>query len=102
MELEKKYYEAMDDDFNTALALASVFELSKTINRMVDENDESSLPLIVYGRDLFLSLAQGIGLLLDDPAMFSQNEKTRHLTRVGLDALAVERMIEERVQARKG
>jgi cysteinyl-tRNA synthetase len=100
-EQEKKFYEAMDDDFNTALALASVFELSKTINRMLDEHDESSYPSALYARDRLLSLAQGIGLLNDDLSAFSGKEKTRHLTRVDLDVPTIERMIEERTQARK-
>jgi cysteinyl-tRNA synthetase len=100
-ELEKRFYEAMDDDFNTALALASVFELSKTINRMLDEHDESSYPSVLYARDTFLSLAQGIGLLHDDLTAFSEKERTRHLTRVDLDVATIGRMIEERTQARK-
>ena len=99
--LEKRFYEAMDDDFNTALALASIFDLSKTINRMIDGRDERKLPSIAYGRDLFLSLAREIGLLLDDLSLFSQHEKARHLAGAGLDAAAVERMIEERAQARR-
>ena len=100
-ELERKYYEAMDDDFNTALALASVFELSKMINRMLDEHEESSYSSVLYARNKLLSLAQGIGLLHDDLTAFSDKEKARHLARVGLDAPAIERMIEGRVEARK-
>ncbi|MDR2017745.1 MAG: cysteine--tRNA ligase [Syntrophobacterales bacterium] len=100
-DLEKKYYDAMDDDFNTALALTSVFELSKMINRMLDEHDESGYPSALYARDTLLSLAQGIGLLHDDLTAFSEKEKTRHLVLVDLNVPAIERMIEERVQARK-
>ena len=100
-ELEKSFYEAMDDDFNTALALASIFELSKLINRLLDERSKRVLPSVAYVRDLLVSLGREIGLLYEDLAAFSEKEKTRHLTRISLDVSEVERMIDERVQARK-
>jgi cysteinyl-tRNA synthetase len=100
-EAEKRFFEAMDDDFNTALALASVFELSKMINRMVDDCDESCFPSVFYARDALVKLANEIGLLNDGPDSFAEKEKARDLSRVGLDAPAIEKMIEERVQARK-
>jgi cysteinyl-tRNA synthetase len=101
VEVEKKYYEAMDDDFNTALALATIFELSKTINRLLDEQKEGGLPFIIFARDLLLTLAQGLGLLCDDVSAFGQKEKARHLNRAGLDEAAVGALMEERIEARK-
>ena len=100
-EIEKKFYEAMDDDFNTALALSYVFELSKMLNKLIDEKDESSLPFIAYTKSVFASLANLLGLLNSDFATFDSQEKVRHLTRVGLDVSTVESLIRERVVARK-
>lgn len=99
--LEKEFYEAMDDDCNTALALAHVFELSKMINKMVDEGDESSAPHIAYVNNLFLSLANLLGLLNDDLNTFESQEKMRHLTREGLQLSLLEESIRERTEARK-
>jgi cysteinyl-tRNA synthetase len=99
--LEKEFYEAMDDDCNTALALAHVFELSKMINKMVDEGDESSVPHIAYVNNLFLSLANQLGLLNDELNTFESQEKLRHLTREGLQLSALEENIRERTEARK-
>lgn len=48
--LEAKFISAMEDDFNTALALASVFDLATAINRMLDEGNRSVLPFVVRGR----------------------------------------------------
>ena len=101
LELEKRFYEAMDDDFNTALALASVFELSKMINRMLDEQDKNTFPTIIFTRNILLSLAQELGLLHEDLNVFGQREKDRHLNRVGLNETAIEKIIEERIEARK-
>ena len=55
----------MDDDFNTALALSSVFDLATAINRMIDEGAAVALPYIVRGRDLLVSLARLLGLLTE-------------------------------------
>jgi cysteinyl-tRNA synthetase len=100
-ELEKKFFEAMDDDFNTALALSYVFELSKNINKLVDDRKESTVPLIVYANNILLSLSDTLGLLKDDFARLETQEKTRHLRRVGLDSAFVENAIRERIEARK-
>jgi cysteinyl-tRNA synthetase len=100
-ELEKRYYEAMDDDFNTALALSYVFELSKMINKLLDDDPKINTPFVLFTNRLFLSLANTIGLLLDDLASFTSTEKMRHLIRIGLTQDALEKMIVERAQARK-
>lgn len=100
-ELEKRYYEAMDDDFNTALALSYVFELSKMINKLLDDDPKINTPFVLFTNRLFLSLANTIGLLLDDLASFTSTEKMRHLIRIGLTQDALDKMIIERAQARK-
>jgi cysteinyl-tRNA synthetase len=100
-ELEKRYYEAMDDDFNTALALSYVFELSKMINKLLDDDPKINTQFVLFTNRLFLSLANTIGLLLDDLASFTSTEKMRHLIRIGLTQDALEKMIVERSQARK-
>ncbi len=100
-ELEKNFYEAMDDDFNTALALSYIFELSKILNKMTDDDPKLNAPFILFTNRLYLSLAQALGLLLDDLASFNNTEKTRHLIRVGLTEDALEKMIAQRAEARK-
>ncbi|OPY72728.1 MAG: Cysteine--tRNA ligase [Syntrophorhabdus sp. PtaU1.Bin050] len=100
-ELEKLFYEAMDDDFNTALALSYIFELSKMLNKLLDEGSPVDRPFIVYTYRLFTSLARMLGLLSSDLLTFGSTEKTRHLKRVGLTPEVLEKMIEERTQARK-
>jgi len=100
-DIEARFYEAMDDDFNTALALSAVFDLTTLINRLMDEGSDSALPFIVRGRDLLLSLANLLGLLTDDIAAFMRYESHRHLARVGLDEAQVEGAIRDRAEARR-
>ncbi len=99
--LAQRFYEAMDDDFNTALALSSIFDLATAINRMMDEGDRAHLPSIAKARDLLLSLARGLGLLTQDVEAFTRDETRRHLIAVGLDASAIEDAIRERIEARR-
>jgi cysteinyl-tRNA synthetase len=91
----------MDDDFNTALALSYVFELSKNINKLVDDKNENTVALIAYANNTLLALSDILGLLKDDLVTLESEEKIRHLTRVGLNSAFVENSIQERIEARK-
>ena len=100
-EIEGRFHEAMSDDFNTALGLAALFDLSRVLNRMVDELDESNRPALAHGEQLFTSIGSSLGLLGEETAVFSRGETLRHLRRVGLDEAAVQKAIEDRSEARK-
>ncbi len=100
-EYEKLFTEAMEDDFNTALALSYIFELSKMINKLIDQKGENSSPIVFYSRNVMLGLANTLGLLQDDFETFESKEKERHLARLGLTAQKIEEMINERIEARK-
>ncbi|HXV21805.1 MAG TPA: cysteine--tRNA ligase, partial [Desulfuromonadales bacterium] len=70
--LEDKFAEAMDDDFNTALAIGHLFEAVRGMNRLITENrfDECSLSLAVLrdARSKLLKLGGVLGLFTSDPA----------------------------------
>lgn len=99
--LETKFYEAMNDDFNTALALAYLFDLSRILNRMVDDHDESSIPYLVSTHQAFMGLAAVLGLMTDDLDSFADRVKVQHLARIELDLHTLESAIAERAEARK-
>ena len=61
-----QFIEAMDDDFNTAQALASLFDLARDINRFSDEGYS-----IIRGKQVLLELANTLGLTLKLPEMAS-------------------------------
>ncbi len=58
----------MDDDFNTAQALASLFDLARDINRFSDEGYS-----VVQAKRLLSELAGVLGLTLKAPEMPSLN-----------------------------
>ena len=74
---------AMDDDFNTSLAISVLFEIATEINR----EKNSKLAKLLY------TLANTIGLLSSNPQQFLQSG-------VELSAQIIEEMIAKRNQAR--
>ena len=93
-QMVKKFAEAMDDDFNTALAISYIFDLSKEINRMVEKKDESALGLIASAEAAYESMAGTLGLLEDTLESLESQGKLKHLTRMGLDVPFIENAIQ--------
>ena len=84
----KRFKEAMDDDFNTAIAVAALFDLATEINRGGDATLTSQLR----------ALGAVLGVLQRDPAQFLQNQTG---AASGLDATAIEVQIATRAAAKK-
>lgn len=82
---ESKFDEAMDDDFNTADALAAIFELVKFVNTNVSA--ESSKAFLNALKAEITSLSDICGLIVDKKEDLLDEE--------------IERLIEERKEARK-
>ncbi len=57
-----KFIEAMDDDFNTAQAVANLFDLARDINRLRDEGYT-----VIHGQQGLVELAGILGLTLKVP-----------------------------------
>jgi cysteinyl-tRNA synthetase len=99
--IEERFFAAMDDDFNTALALSSIFDLATALNRMMDEGGEINLPFIAKGKTLFLSLARMLGFLTQDVEAYARDESRRRLAAAGLDESHIEDAIRARIEARR-
>ncbi|MBN2225458.1 MAG: cysteine--tRNA ligase [Deltaproteobacteria bacterium] len=98
------FAEAMDDDFNTALALGKLFDLSHLFNRFLDgqkdvpENERVSL---VAAWETISGALDVLGILSRDPDTYFSEVKGLRLTDSALDAGDIERLIAERNAARK-
>ncbi len=57
-----QFVTAMDEDFNTPRALAALFDLSKEINRFLDERKQVSSKLLEEIHDAFSELGKVLGL----------------------------------------
>jgi len=103
--LEDRFSEAMNDDFNTALAIGHLFEAVRGMNRLITENrfDDCSLSLAVLrdARDKLLRLGGVLGLFGSDPSEWLARSQAEGLEATGLTPEEIEKLIAERRQARQ-
>ncbi len=102
-ELEAKVIAAMDDDFNTALAIGHMFEALTLMNRIYDNfksggaEREGVLPVLQQGKRIIEKLGgEMLGLFRADP-----NEFFRYGTTLIISTEEIERRIEDRNYAKK-
>lgn len=91
---QEQFEQALCDDFNTANAMAVLFDLARDINREKTENPanvDSLASLLKY-------LAGIIGLLQDDAEVYLKSQVSGAK---GLSDEAIETMIQQRLDARK-
>lgn len=87
---EQKFIDAMDDDFNTPVALSVLFDLAHEIQRLRNVDPHISA---CYGT-LLKKLGNVLGILQQDPQVFLKGDKG------DIDANYVESLIEARNKAR--
>ncbi|NPA24438.1 MAG: cysteine--tRNA ligase [Deltaproteobacteria bacterium] len=95
----QEFIAAMDDDFNSAAAVAVLFEASKEINRWLDEaGDGVVAPAAARVAAAFRELGQVLGLFSETPDAFLQRSSGDGDE---LAAEEIEKLISERAAARK-
>lgn len=93
-----QFVETMDDDLNTANAIALLFEKVKEMNRIMDSplDDSSKARLSLDRRHLYLAAAV-LGFLREEPERFFEALAASAQT---ADSGEIEKLIEERTSAR--
>ncbi len=101
--LEERFRDAMDDDFNTALAIGHMFDAVRAINRILAEestlNDQLQT-LLSKGRDDLLRLGDVLGLFTSKPSSWLARSAQEGLADAGLSETEIEALIVERREAR--
>ncbi len=87
-----RFEEAMQDDFNTPLAISILFELAREINRQKSADEQAARQLA----GMLKALAGILGLLEEEPEGFLRGGEED-----GLSPSAIAELIEKRLQARK-
>ena len=82
---KKAFEDAMDDDFNTAFAVAAIFDLVKAANTYA--NEESSADILKFLADTIVTLCGVLGLDVEPKEELLDSD--------------IEKLIEERIAARK-
>ena len=95
-------HHALDNDFNTAQALAHALELARAINRFGNHKKarKRGRPLVQPALDAFDLLARALGLLAMDTASFQEEVKTKRLSALNLSRDDVDAKLQARAQAR--
>lgn len=97
--------EAMDDDFNTAQALAHFYDLQTHLNSLLNLSKghptEEMISLFKQGSDYFSKLGWIFGLFREDPAKYLEEQKKEGLKKLTLLEEEILKLIEERNVSRK-
>lgn len=105
-EFDDAFREAMDNDFNTAQALALLFELQRATQRFLDTFGRKPLkgPAAALARKAAACLRDHghvLGLLTRTPEAFFEEIKRRKIAQKGIAEAEVEALIAQRIAARK-
>jgi cysteinyl-tRNA synthetase len=100
-----KVLEAMDDDFNTALALGHLHELGRLLNRALADKgfrkDPAAGALLKEGRGALLESGRILGLFRETPGEYFAGQQKRFLTAKGLPESELSNLIARREEARR-
>jgi len=98
----ERLYAAMDQDFNTALAIAHLMELSRAINRFgnLKKANKRGGPVVAAALKAFALAAESMGLMRMSSEEFHAQVKEKRLAAMGIDPADVEKLIEDRGTAR--
>ena len=104
-DLWERFCEAMDDDLNTAKGIGLVFESVRTLNRLLDESDESissnhRQTLLTVWSD-FQKIGRILGVFGEAPEQYAAERKSLALQKTVVDPAWIESMIADRTAARK-
>ena len=102
---QRKFEEAMDDDFNTAEALGYFYDLQTHLNSLLSFSKgkpaDEVASMLKQGLDHFSKMGWVFGLFREDPGDYLSRQKKEGLKKLNLTEDQVLQSIEERNLARK-
>jgi cysteinyl-tRNA synthetase len=103
-DFQARFREAMDDDFNTALAIGHLFDLIRSANRMLAEgvpNRKANQQAFAAARTAIALMGTVLGVFTSEPAAYLERIKGRKAAGLAISVEEIGRLIEERSAARK-
>ena len=98
------FREAMDDDFNTALALGNVFDLVRSVNRVLAEGGvekRANRGVLKAAKACITVLGGVLGVFTSEPVAYLERIKARKMVDLAISSEEIERLVQERTAARK-
>jgi cysteinyl-tRNA synthetase len=99
-EFAQRFAEAMDDDFNTAVVIASLFELNHDLNHLLQKSAGHSVAILRTGRECFALAGEVLGIFQQDPHAFLAGERQRKTSALTITEEEIKELIKERDAAR--
>ncbi len=103
-DLETRFQQAMDNDFNTAQAQGIFFDTVKTINRIHGKITPSSaaadIQFLKNATAVLIKLAGIMGLLKEDAQQFLATRREQLIADLEIDPTVIDKLIAERCQCR--
>lgn len=92
--IDKKFREAMDNDFNTSVAITTLFEYINIINKLIKNNDIQKLVDIKYA---LVNIYKVLELLNQDPTEVVKEIKNKYLNYYKIDENEINDLINKRL-----
>ena len=103
--LQERFQKVMDNDFNTAQAIAQLFDTVKILNKIIRalpvEPSQNDLEVLRNTSTKIKELAGIMGLLVEDPVEHTRAIQNKLLQKLDIENDAIERLIQERSLARQ-
>ncbi len=101
----QQFCEVMNDDFNSARGIGIIFDTVRTVNRLLDQHENSGSDQIKQTIQCGLAdirrTGNILGILLEKPAVYFDKKQTQVLEQKSVDPTMIAKMVEERNAARK-
>ena len=101
----ERFCEAMDDDFNTARGIGIIFNAVRDMNRLLDKSEEKlsleTKKIIRTAQADIMKMCNILGILTEPPEAYFYKKRTQSLKKESLDPVDIEKMINDRAEARK-
>ena len=98
----ERFFAALDEDFNTSMALGHLFELTRAINRMANHKKAAKRagPIVAVALEAYQLVHDTLGLFVLEPADFFTEVKTKRLAAQGIAVSDIDALITDRADAR--
>jgi cysteinyl-tRNA synthetase len=100
----EKFEAAMDDDFNSALAIGYLYDVARVLNRILHhpgKDQTLDLSLLAMGFDYLKTRGSVLGIFQFEPDAYLKERKNKSLKMVSLEESQIKGLVKERELARK-
>ena len=103
-QIKEKFISAMDDDFNTTIALSELFNIFKYINLKIKNSNKSNRGIVAKTLKSIVSntieLYNIVGLFTQEPIEFINMLKNKYINALDISGDEINKLIKKRIEAK--